>query len=57
MLTHDDDDARAAISEALDIELQDLYRHPDQPSADALLRDQPQEVREQVFKVIKALRR
>lgn len=49
--------AQAALAEALDIDPFDLRRHPDQPSADALLRDQPPDVREQVFKVINALRR
>lgn len=46
----------AAISEALNIEPQDMYRHPDQPSADALLRDQPVEIRDQAIKLIRALR-
>lgn len=48
--------AQAAISEALGIDPFDLRRHPDQPSADALLRDQPQEVREQVIRIIQAIR-
>ncbi len=47
----------AAIAEALNIEPQDIYRHPDQPSADALLRDQPTEVRDQAIKLIQAIRR
>lgn len=46
----------AAISEALSIEPQDMYRHPDQPSADALLRDQTVEIRDQAIKLIRALR-
>lgn len=49
--------ALAAIAEALDIEISDLHRHPDQPSADALLRGQPEDVRDQAFRVIRALRR
>ncbi len=49
--------AQAAIAEALDIDIMDLRRHPDQPSADALLRDQPQEVVEQAMKLIQAIRR
>lgn len=49
--------ALAAISEALGIELRDLTRHPDQPSADDLLRDQPAEVVEQAMKLIRAIRR
>lgn len=52
-----DDDARAAIAEALDIQPIDLYRHPEQPSADALLRDQPPEVIDQAMKLIRAIRR
>lgn len=47
----------AAIAEALGIELRDLYRHPDQPSADDLLRGQSPEVWDQALKVIRALRR
>jgi transcriptional regulator with XRE-family HTH domain len=49
--------AQAAIAEALDIDPFDLRRHPDQPSADALLRDQPEEVREQAIRLIQAIRR
>lgn len=49
--------AQAAIAEALSIDVFDLYRHPSTPSADALLRDQPQEIREQAIRIIKALRR
>jgi transcriptional regulator with XRE-family HTH domain len=47
----------AAIAEALGIEIADLFRHPDQPSADELLRGQPQEVIEQAMKLIMAIRR
>lgn len=50
-------DVLAAISEALDIEPMDLYRHPDQPSADALLRGQPAEIRDQAISIIKAIRK
>lgn len=50
-------DAQAAIAEALGISPGDLYRHPDQPSADALLRGQPKDVVENVFKMIHAIRR
>lgn len=49
--------AQAAIAEALGIDVFDLRRHPDQPSADALLRDQPQEIRDQAIKLIQAIRR
>ncbi len=52
-----DTDAQQAIAEALGIEWQDLFRHPDRPSADALLRDQPQEVVEQAIRLIQAIRR
>lgn len=45
-----------AIAESLDIDVTDLYRHPDAPSADALLRDQPPEVIDQALKLIKAIR-
>lgn len=48
---------QVAIAEALDIEPIDLFRHPDRPSADALLRDQPEEVREQAIRLIQAIRR
>lgn len=39
----------AAISEALDIEPQDLYRHPDTPSADALLRGASDTVKQAII--------
>jgi len=50
-----DDDAKSAIAGVLGIEVVDLYRHPIQPSADALLRDATQEVKDQGFRVIEAL--
>lgn len=50
-------DAQAAIAEALGIDVFDLRRHPDQPSADALLRDQPKEIQEQAIRLIHAIRR
>ena len=49
--------AQAAVAEALQIDVFDLRRHPDTPSADALLRDQPQEIQEQAIKLIRAIRR
>lgn len=52
-----DTDAQQAISEALGIDWQDLFRHPDQPSADAMLRDQPPEVIDQAIRLIQAIRR
>ena len=48
-------DAQAAIAEALGIDPFDLRRHPNQPSADALLRDQSPEVRDQAMKLIAAI--
>jgi len=45
-----------AVAEALDIDVTDLYRHPDAPSADALLRDQSPEIIDQALKLIKAIR-
>lgn len=47
--------AREAIADALDIEVADLHRHPDQPGADALLRGQPQEIVDLVLKLIAAI--
>jgi transcriptional regulator with XRE-family HTH domain len=49
--------ALAAISEALGIHQTALYRHPDTPSADDLLRDQPPEIQEQAIAIIRAIRR
>lgn len=49
--------AQEAIAEALDIDVMDLRRHPDRPSADALLRDQPQEIFDLALKYIAAIRR
>jgi len=46
-----------AIAEALDIEPDDLFRHPDQPSANALLRDQPSAIRDQAIAIIRAIRK
>lgn len=42
----------AAIAEALDIEPTDLYRHPDQPSADQLLRGASPELMADVLSYI-----
>lgn len=46
-----------ALAEALGIDTPDFHRHPDTPSADALLRDQPADVRQQAMNVIVALRK
>lgn len=45
------------IAQALDCEPQDLWRHPDQPSADALLRDAPDELKQQAAAMIGILLR
>jgi transcriptional regulator with XRE-family HTH domain len=50
-------DVLAAVAEALHIEPQDLYRHPDQPSADELLRGQPPEIVDAAIRMIRGLRR
>lgn len=55
-----DADVLAAYAEALGppaIRPEDLFSHPDRPSADSLLRDQPAEIREQAIKLIYAIRR
>lgn len=54
---HPDLNAQEAVAEALGIEAVDLRRHPDTPSADELLRDQPPEVVAQAMKLIRAIRR
>lgn len=45
----------AAVAEALDIQPEDLYRHPEQPSADELLRGHPAELRDDALAMIAAL--
>lgn len=47
----------SALAESLDIEPRDLFRHPDTPSADALLRNQPESIVDQAIAVIGALRK
>lgn len=44
-----------ALEEALQLEPGDIFRDPDQPSADALLRNATPEQRRQAFSVIEAL--
>lgn len=48
-----------AIAEALGggLEAEDLYHHPDTPTPNQLLRDQPPEVIESAMRMIRALRR
>ena|ERR1700685_571176 len=48
--------ALGAIAEALGCEVADLYRHPDRPSADALLKDLDDATRRQAFRLIEALK-
>jgi len=45
------------IANAFDIEPTDLYRHPDRPSADALLRGLPQSIQDQAIAIIETLRK
>jgi transcriptional regulator with XRE-family HTH domain len=48
-----------AVAEALGhgMEAEDLYHHPDRPTANMLLRDQPADIQEQALKLIQAIRR
>lgn len=53
-------DALAALSEALGgdmMEPEDLYHHPDRPTANQLLRDQSVEKQAEMLSVLKAMRR
>lgn len=52
-------DTLEAIAEALGSNLQaeDLYHHPDEPSPNQLLRGQPPEVIESAMRMIRAIRR
>jgi transcriptional regulator with XRE-family HTH domain len=52
-------DTLEAIAEALggNLEAEDLYHHPDQPSPNQLLRGQPPEVIESAMRMIRAIRR
>jgi transcriptional regulator with XRE-family HTH domain len=45
------------LAEALDLEPADLWRHPDRPSADALLRDAPADVQIKAVEMIGILLR
>lgn len=47
----------SAVADAVQIEPEDLFRPPTQPSADAMLRDQPKDVVEQAMRIIAAIRR
>lgn len=48
-------DVQSALAEALDIEPQDLFRDPDRPSADELLRDASPQVLSEAIEIIKVL--
>ncbi len=48
-------DVQAALAEALDIEPQDLFRDPDRPSADELLRDASPQLYKEAIEIIKVL--
>ena len=48
--------ALAAIAEALNCAIEDLYNDPAMPSADALLRDMDDQTRRQAYRLIKALK-
>jgi len=50
-------DVMGAIADALDIESEDLYHHPAQPTPNALMRDQAPDVVDQAIKLLKAIRR
>lgn len=50
-------DVQTAIAEALGIEPADLFRHPDQPSADALLRGASPEIVAKALEMIAILKR
>ena len=48
--------ALSAIADALDCIVPDLYRSPDRPSADDLLRDMDERTRRQAIRLIEALK-
>lgn len=53
-------DALAALAEALGgdlMEPEDLYHHPDQPTPNQLLRDQPPAIQAQALSIIRAIRK
>lgn len=53
-------DALAALAEALGgdfMEPEDLYHHPDEPTANQLLRNQPPDIIESAIKMIVAIRK
>lgn len=53
-------DTLAALAEALGgdmMEPEDLYHHPDKPTPNQLLRDQPQDIQDQALSIIRAIRK
>jgi len=46
---------QAALAEALGLEVLELFRHPDRPSADDLLREATPELQEKVIKMIRVM--
>lgn len=50
-------DAQQAVSEALGIEPEDLWHHPQKPTPNMLLRDQPASIGEQAINLIRAIRK
>jgi transcriptional regulator with XRE-family HTH domain len=53
-------DALAALVEALGgdlMEPEDLYHHPDHPTPNQLMRDQPAEIQAQALNLLRAIRR
>lgn len=50
-------DDLAALAEIYDIEPEDFYHSPGQPTPNALLRDQPEEIRDQGIRLIQAIRK
>lgn len=47
----------AALADALSIEPEDLYHHPDKPTPNALLRGEPADIQSQAITIIEALRK
>lgn len=45
----------ARFAEALNTDIPSLFRHPDRPTPDDLLRNLPEEKRQEVIRVIKAM--
>jgi len=50
-------DTQQALADALGIDVPDLYRPPERPSADALLRDEPIDFQDEVIGMIQAMKR